>query len=210
VVTKALRSGRFTADVRYARREWQLVFIDKAAALSQFPLDLTVNQHPGFMIPPHNIYLVSDFIAPGCVRSNLSEEALQRVLLHEMGHVIEYIILGEQSGIFDRERAEGFATWFEYYAMGRLGQLGDAYRSAVPRRRDERDLSSKVFRGTREDYLGAAVRQQAIVDKRGVSGLMSVYTVIRDRRIDFDAAVHEAIGWDKPAFLRQIEAVLGK
>jgi hypothetical protein len=190
-----------------------VVFLEKAAAFTQIPLDLTLSRHPGFMLPPDKIYLVSDLIAPNCDRSLATDRALQRILLHEMGHAIEFIALGERHGDSDRERAEGFATWFEFYAHGEPEQLAAEYRAVLGVRAGMPvPMVSELgaFRGTREDYLRAALRVQAIVTKRGISSLMQVYSVVREKRVSFNAAVEESTGWDSATLARQIEGIVNR
>lgn len=212
-VTRAIRTGRFTADVRYVRREWQVVFLEKSAAFGQIPLDLTLNQHPGFMLPPNKIYLVTDFIAPNCDKGGATDKVLERILLHEFGHAIEFITLGDRQGESDRERAEGFATWFEYYAAGQPEGLVSEYRATVrlrPSATQHVSSEATAFRGTREDYLRAALRMQAVVEKRGVSGLMQVYAVLREKRVVFDSAVEEAIGWNATTLAHQVDGMVSR
>jgi hypothetical protein len=115
-VNRALKSGRFASEIKSPRREWSLAFIDRTSAISQFPLKLTVGRHPGFMIPPSKIYIVPDLIATDCQNQAIADEYMAQVLLHEMGHVIEYLLLGEREADSDRQRAEGFASWFEQYS----------------------------------------------------------------------------------------------
>ena len=204
-VNRALKSGRFTSDVRYSRREWTLGFIDKTTAISQFPLALTAGRHPGFMIPPNRIYIVPDHISAGCGNQEIADDMLIQVLLHEMGHVVEYILLGERQTPPDRERAEGFAVWFEQYSAEYASSLPKgqvrAYYAALARMAD----GAREFSPDPQGYANAGVRFQTIVDRKGVGGLMSVYTAIREQLIPFDAAVERAFTWDRATFERQVK-----
>jgi hypothetical protein len=204
-VNRALKSGRFTADVRYTRREWTLAFIDKTAAISQFPLALTVGQHPGFMIPPNRIYLVADYISPNCESREIADDVLTQVLLHEMGHVVEYILLGERQTPLDRERSEGFAVWFEQYSAEFASSLpkghAQAYYSALARSRD----ADAGFSPDPGGYAHAGLRFQTIVDRKGIAGLMEVYAVIREQQVPFEVAVERALSWNQSIFQRQIQ-----
>ncbi len=204
-VNRALKSGRFTADVKYSRREWTLAFIDKTTAISQFPLALTVGRHPGFMIPPNRIYLVADHISSACEGGEIADDVLTQVLLHEMGHVVEYILLGEQQAPLDRERSEGFAVWFEQYSAEFASSLpkgqARAYYSTLARSSG----ATTRFTSDPTGYANAGVRFQTIVARKGIAGLMNVYAVIREQQVPFDVAVERALSWNKNTFQRQIQ-----
>lgn len=206
-VNRALKTGRFTSDIKTARRDWSLVFTDKATAFSQFPIALSLGKHAGFMIPPSRIYIISDFVAPDCSSHAAANETLIQVLLHEMGHVVEYLMLGEKRMDGDRERAEGFAAWFEQYSA--------EYTSAIPAgkvRRYYADLASQAlhhgaggaFSGTAEDYAYAALQFQAIVDRRGIAGLMQVYEVMREDELSFPDAILKALSWNRATLQREM------
>ncbi|MFN5061741.1 MAG: hypothetical protein ACK5GN_02740 [Pseudomonadota bacterium] len=191
-VNRALRNGRFTESLRYIRREWTIAFVDRNTAVGQFPLALTLGRHPGFMIPPNRIYLVTDYIAPDCADREVSDGVLLKVLLHEIGHVLEFILLGERQGPPDRERAEGFAVWFEQYSadftMGLPKGSVRAYyeslaRSARPGQR---------FTPDPQGYAVSGMRFQKIVERKGIAGLMGVYEIIREQQLPFEVAVERA------------------
>jgi len=204
-VNRALKNGRFTADLKYTRREWTLGFIDRTSAISQFPLALTLGQHPGFMIPPNRIYLVADLISPNCSSNEIADDILTQVLLHEMGHVVEYILLGERQGTTDHERSEGFAVWFEQYSADFAtalpkGQVS-AYYAALARSGNTR----RAFSADPQGYANAGMLFQTIVERKGVAGLMKVYAAIREQQLPLDAAVEQALSWDRAAFDRQVQ-----
>lgn len=208
-VNRALKSSRFTTDVKYARREWSLGFIDKTAAFSQFPVALSLGGHPGFMIPPSRIYIITDFVTPDCAGASLADEALTQVLLHEMGHVVEYIMLGERDDLFDRQRAEGFAAWFEQYSADFTSVIphGSVKQQYAELARHAPSLVDRSFAGSPEDYAAAALLFQAIVDKKGIAGLMNVYKVIREERLPFYEAVERGVAWNRATLERQAEAL---
>ncbi len=204
-VNRALKSGRFSANAKEGRRDWTLAFIDKVAAISQFPLALTVGQHPGFMIPPNRIYLVTDYISPTCEGGEIADDVLTQVLLHEMGHVVEYILLGERQAPLDRERSEGFAVWFEQYSADFANSLPKgqvrAYYASLARLAE----TSAKFSSNPAGYANAGVRFQTIVERKGIAGLMNVYSVIREQQVPFEVAVERALSWNKNSFQKQIQ-----
>lgn len=208
-VNRALKSARFPLDVKTARRPWSLVFIDRRAALKQFPTYLAAGGHPGFMLPPNQIYLVTDFIVPDCKSGGVGDAFLAQVLLHEMGHVIEYLILGDRAP-FERERAEGFASWFEQYSAGYSGVIPKGSVREYYHRLAKEALKTKAssFTGTPADYARAALKMQAVVDRRGISGLMEVYKTISAEQVPFDTAIERVLRWNKENMEREMKGAL--
>lgn len=211
-VNRVLKSSRFTSDMKRAQRDWSLAFTDKATAFSQFPLALTLGRHPGFMIPPSQIYIVTDFITPDCADSKVADELLAQVLLHEMGHVIEYLLLGETQTLSDRERSEGFATWFEQYASDASSVIPKdsvkRYYGELARQSLRNESSS--FQGTPQDYARAALPFQAVVRRKGVVTLMDVYKRIREERLTLTEAIMKATGWSRATLERESREAVGK
>jgi hypothetical protein len=207
---RAIKSGRFASDVKYARREWSLAFIDKTAAFSQFPIALSQGGHPGFMIPPNRIYIISDVVAPDCSREQVADDVLTQVLLHEMGHVVEYLMLGEQNQLFDRQRAEGFASWFEQYSADFTGTIprGSVRKQYEVLALNAPSLAGRSFAGSAADYALAALPFQAIVQRKGISGLMKVYQSMREDRLPFYDAVERSISWNRAMLERQAQELL--
>lgn len=205
-VNRALKSARFSTEVKYARQEWALVFTDRATAIREFPAALTLGGHPGFMIPPSQIYIIADFISPDCAPGGVADAVLTQVLLHEMGHAVEYVMLGGVQMDTDRQRAEGFASWFEQYSAD--------FASIIPRgsvKSFYRSLASQglaappaAFSGTAQDYALAALAFQAIVDRKGVQGLMKVYSDMAAQGIPLMVAVEQEFGWDSKTFEREM------
>jgi hypothetical protein len=206
-VNRALRNGRFDEKMKYARRDWSLVLIDRASAVSQFPMQLSLGGHPGFMVPPNQIYIVVDFISPNCQPSGDVDALLTQVLLHEMGHVLEFSLLGESGFAADRKRAEGFAAWFEGYsskfssAIPR-GRVQETYRTMV---QSQSGVGSQQFSGSGQDYAIASLEFEAIVARKGVSGLMEVYETMSTSRCSFYDALYKKFGWDQKDLQREVK-----
>ena len=205
-VSRALRASRLLSNVHQEHREWSFVFTDQAHAITQFPVGILQGKHPGFMLPPNKIYILSDFIAPECMENPIHDELLLQVLLHEMGHVIEYILLGEPPVMSNRERGEGFATWFEQYSA--------AYSSMVDEDRVEsyfKDLERSTeigvngeFKGTPHEYAHAAVPFKMIVAKKGVASIGKVYRQLQREPSSLQAAIMRVFGWSERAYKRNL------
>jgi hypothetical protein len=204
-VNRALKSARFASEVKYNRQQWSLIFTDRATAIREFPAAITLGGHPGFMIPPSQIYIIADFISPDCSRNGVADTVLTQVLLHEMGHVVEHVLLGGVVTDGDRQRAEGFASWFEQYSADFASNIPSGSVKAFYRGLANQGLSapSSTFTGTPQDYAVAALAFQAIVERKGVQGLMKVYAGMREGRLPMTTAVEQQLGWDTKTFERE-------
>jgi hypothetical protein len=216
--SRALFAGRFPSQVRENLKDWKIVFMDEDVPEEQIPMALITNCHPAWMTPPSNIYLVSQRIVAGCggqqtINAATADVELTKVLLHEIGHVVEYRLLEEmQSG--DRARAEGFATWFAAYAADHSALIG----GGKVRKRDlevarnalSQGLVTQYFQGTEYDYMAASLPFHAIQKVRGVTAIFSVYEQIAMNRLPFPVAIEEALGWDERRVTSEIEKLLKK
>lgn len=202
-LARVVRSSGFPIALQNLNLPWEIVFLDEELPATQIPTYLISNCHPAWMTPPANLYIVSQRVAAGCGGQRRAQEVadseLIQVLLHEMGHAVEHFILrGEGSS--DRMRAEGFASWFEAFASDRssLVTRGAAKARYVIQARESFRQSPGAFdfRGTPADYGRASLYFHAIVERRGVGGLMSVYQLIAARKGNFYQAVAHALNWD--------------
>ena len=205
-VNRALRTARFDESITRERRDWSLVFIDRASAVSQFPVALSLGGHPGFMVPPNQIYMVVDYISPHCEANDDVDALLTQVLLHEMGHVLEFALLDGVGGN-DRKRSEGFAAWFEGYSSKfsstvPKGSVQERYRSLI---RSQSGVGSSAFDGSGEDYALASLEFEAIVERKGISGLMKVYETMTRERTSFYEALNKQYGWDQKDLQREVK-----
>jgi hypothetical protein len=211
-VNRAIKTARFASEVKTARSEWSMVFTDKKSAMTQFPMVLSLGGHPGFMVPPSNIYIIADYISPNCSGGEVSDALLTQVLLHEMGHVVEYLLLGSQQMSGDRQRAEGFASWFEIYASDfssaiPRGQVREYYRSLA---KNALASGSRSFSGSAQDYGRSAFDFVTIVDRRGISGLMEVYALMRNDGLSFQEALHRKFRWTPAVLEKEARAIIGE
>jgi len=202
-VSRALRRGSFPPPLNNLHLEWNVVFMDENMPPGQIPVYLLTNCHPGWMTPPSNIYIASSRAAAGCgptagSSTEVADSQLAQLLIHEMAHVIEHELLQEHFG-GDRMRAEGFASWFEYYAS-----QGSPIMDSKKIDEQQKRLAQESFRhfpgqfrfgGSPHDYARASMYFRAVVDRRGVSGLTEVYRIIKEDNIDFLSAVKKSFYW---------------
>jgi hypothetical protein len=65
-----------------------------------------------------------------------------------------------------------------------------------------------AFDGSAQAYAVAALTFRAIVDRRGVSGLMQVYQTMSEKQIPFKQAVQETLRWNNATMDREMRDVL--
>ena len=200
-VSRTLKAESFPLPLKTLEIDWNVAFMDSEMPPGQIPAYLITNCHPGWMLPPANIYLVAQRIAEGCKGTRVSPSAadaeLAKVLIHEMGHAVEFQILGNFGGE-DRMRAEGFATWFAEIASENSNFIssGDVraqnQKLAAEHRKAQPVLTQ--FDGSAQAYARAAGFFSVIEKKRGVSGVIDVYERMKKDGTDFLTAVKAVTG----------------
>jgi len=208
---RAIKNARFADEIKHGKQDWEIVFTDKATALSEFPAGVVVGGHPGFMVPPSQIYIIASFIPGSCSGSPVADAVLTQVLLHEMGHVIEYLLVSDLKLGRDSARSEGFASWFEQYAAQYASDIPEGqvtrYYDGLAREALASDKPAS-FDGSAQAYAVAALTFRAIVDRKGVSGLMRVYRTMSEKQIPFHQAVQETLRWNNATMDREMRDVL--
>jgi len=204
-VSRALKSAGFPAQLQSLELDWQVVFMDANLPETQIPPYLINNCHPAWMTPPANLYFVAQRIVGGCspgarLSSSVADAELAHIIMHEMGHAVEHQLLGKYAGAFadDRERAEGFASWFEQYAaqFSAVVPKGVVQAGFVSLAREGlRTGRWPRFSGDAASYASAALMFMAIEERRGVPALMQVYKAMREQGISFQSALENRLGW---------------
>ncbi len=206
----------FRPEVRSIDLDWQVVFMSEKLPTAQIPQYLVDNCHPGWMLPPAKIYLVAERIVNGCGGKTfkpgyVADADLMKVLLHEIGHVVEFQILGQKQ---NRERAwaEGFASWFE--------QESAEYSSAIPKgevRNFYKNLAIKaiynspdrfVFEGSAGDYARASMFYQAVVSRGSLAHLMDIYDYQKSGQ-SFFQAINSRMSWSEQSLVQEVNKYLG-
>lgn len=210
-VSRALKSNGFPPALQTLRVEWKIVFMDEDVPDRQIPTYLVNNCHPAWMTPPANLYVVAQRAAAGCggdkVRSSEADAKLTQILIHEMGHAVEFQLLKNNFGD-DRMRAEGFASWFE--------QFGSDYTSVIPKgsvkrfyleaaqRSLQQSPQASAFSGSLDDYARASLFFSAIQSRRGVRGIIEVYSTMASEQLSLTSAIEKRLGWDEPRLRAEI------
>ena len=71
----------------------------------------------------------------------------------------------------------------------------------------ETSVGSRQFSGSGQDYAIASLEFDAIVARKGVSGLMDVYETMSDCRCSFYEALHKKFGWDQKDLQREVKSL---
>lgn len=212
-LSRVLNQSGFPTLIQNLNLQWKVVFLDEKLPEAQIPMSLVSNCHPGWMTPPGNIYIVAQRVVAGCSgakspSTSVADGELADVLLHEMGHAVEYQLLLDQFGGNrqfggDRLRSEGFATWFEQYAAdfssvvnARLIKERWSHAARESFRKNPSPAFSFTGTGTAEDYGRASMFFTAIVNRRGIKGLMDVYDTMVKNQLEFFPAVQKELGWN--------------
>ena len=214
--SRALKSANFPTALQTLDMNWSVVFMDEDLPESQIPQTLISNCHPAWMTPPSNIYVVAQRVAAGCSAgknpgTQVADSVLAQVLLHEIGHAVEYQLLGKMQGT-DRMRAEGFATWFERYASQystviSRGSVKEQHYALA--RKAFQEVPYFAFRGSASDYAQASMFFSAIETRRGVKGIIEVYETMTQDRLTFFPALKKRLYWDEKRLMQEVKRVLG-
>lgn len=214
-VSRALKRGGFPTSVTSIDLDWQIVFLSEQALARQAPAYLVNNCHPGWILPPAQIYIVPERVAAGCATeagppqtfsTSAADSALAQVLIHEMGHAVDFHLLRNNPGS-DRIRAEGFASWFEQYASDFSSVIPrDAARNkyeALARQSFDQSVEPVPFSGSGADYGRASMYIRALVERKGVAGLVDVYEYMLAENLQFFDAAQKRWGWDRGQFEKE-------
>ncbi len=214
--SRALKASSFPVSVQKLNLEWKVVFMDEELPETQIPTSLISNCHPAWMTPPANIYVVSQRVVAGCggsknPGSQVADSELAHILLHEIGHVVEYQLLKEMQG-YDRMRAEGFASWFEQYSSDfssviKKGSIRQMYYAMA--RQGFMSNPSISFSGSATDYAKASMFFNVIVGKKGIASLMAVYDLMYREKMGLFQAIEKKLFWDQKRIAQEIKKELG-
>lgn len=217
-VSRALRTAAFPSDLQSLNLKWNVVFMDADLPQTQIPAKLVGNCHPGWMTPPANIYIVGQRVAAGCggrraSRASVADSDLAEVLVHEMGHAVEFYML-RKSPRHNRMRAEGFATWFEMHAANHSSLLNarslKKETAARAKASFRHQTGSFRFAGSGEDYARASMYFLAVEEKRGVRGIMDVYDTMISEKLDFLNAIKQEMYWSDEQLEKEVREVSEK
>lgn len=221
--SRFVKQNTFPPELRSATLEWEVVFLDQELPETQIPQHLITNCHPAWMVAPARIYVVAQRVAHGCNQPqsgkpvSANDAQLTQILLHEIGHVIEQVILSikddstgaiARPSLHEAERGEGFATWFEIKSsdLSSVIPRGTVRKERIRLAKDSLVANpTGAFNGTSHDYSRAAATFLAIEKSRGIDGIMRVYKSLRANPVPFRKAVQDALRWDQKKLAAETE-----
>jgi hypothetical protein len=213
--SRALRGSSFDPIVQSLRLEWQVVFMDENLPEAQIPTYLKENCHPAWMTPPSQIYVVADRVVAGCggqrKSSAVADATLAQILIHEIGHAVEFQLLGK-TAMIDKMRAEGFASWFESYAsdFSAVVASGSVKRNYFELAREARKINPTRFDfgGGPGDYARASLYFHAVSNRRGIRGIMELYRAMRTQQLSFLDAIKSTTSWNDARLEQELRTLL--
>ncbi len=194
--------------------EWNVILTDQSRLEVNGSRVSTAFCHTALMGPPADIVIDGYRLLHPCDGASVAnpERALQRSLVHEIGHGVEYQLLG--NGINRRQRwhAEGFATWFETWATGKLKgedskKIQDLMRGKA-RLAFQRNWKPYLFQGSPADYLTSYALIASIAERRSVASLVAVYQRSSRDHLTLEQAVEREFGLSFAQWMAEAEAFL--
>ncbi|WKZ57374.1 MAG: hypothetical protein QY326_01530 [Bdellovibrionota bacterium] len=202
--SRALKGRGFPIELQRLDVQWQMVFLDEDLPETQIPAYLVSNCHPAWMTPPTNLYVVAQRVVAGCGgsskgKASVNDGELASVLLHEIGHAVEYQML-QGKGDADRMRAEGFASWFEQYS----GDFSPLIAEDAAKRRYFAMAKASIgrssffeFDGSGAAYARASLIFHALVDRKGFEGLRAAYSHMANSGAGLLQALEALYDWNQ-------------
>jgi len=191
----------FPSTVRAASYGWNIVVVSSPGLRVEGSKVSSEYCHTALMGPPADVLIDGYRLFHPCnVTDSMPspEQRLLRSLTHEVGHGLEYKLLG--SGFSRRQRwhSEGFASWFESEAANFLpgAKAGSLRREMLRKARTafRRDWRPYFFSGSPEDYSHSFALVDFLVQRGGPEGLLRVYETMSKENCAFAEAVEKSYG----------------
>jgi hypothetical protein len=208
--TKTLSQKHFPLLTRFSNYNWK-VFILSGKSEQLHNLKALGGCHPGWMTPPATIFIASTSLATRCGTHHFTpsqaQDELTRVLLHELGHAVEFQLLG-RPGTNDRFHSEGFAELFSTLALELYDPLkGKAIKLSLLREAQAIFRSSwspkQDFKGSAEDYRRVFGMMSALIELKGLRRLIDIYEELKASRAPFLEVVRTHVGWSEFEWSKQ-------
>jgi hypothetical protein len=178
---RVLGQPAFPSTLKNLNYDWRIVIMGEVPE----EVDITVNGqgrcHPGWIRRGSDVYISLERIATNCGKKEKTEEETIRdfreTIVHEIGHAIEYKILGRNYRHSERWHREGFAMWFESRAANFLTGKGKN-RSKIhshAKKYWDNNWNPNDFKGSYQDYTRGYAMIAALADKLSVHKLQNSF-----------------------------------
>ena len=178
---------------------WQLFFYKQK--MKQRGAFSSRHCHAAQIGPPANIFLAIDALRSDCGKRRLSNSELKlefsRTLIHELGHAIEFQLMGRGFSRRKRWHSEGFATLFETLSTEVFPASHPENLRAKARALLRPGWRPVLFQGNASDYLRSFALISAIADGKDDSELFAVYRRMDQENLSFEEAVEAELGLNK-------------
>lgn len=212
---RTLAQNSFPPDLRNLKYDWRIVIMDKVPPEADIKVNGQGACHPGWMRFPADIFIAAERIATSCGRKRLSlqegSEALEETLIHEIGHAIEFKMLGNRYRSHQRWHNEGFATWFE--SLGANYISGRGVNKSRMRERVRKSWNSswdpRQFKGSGEDYARGYAMIATIAEKTSIRRLQQVYIKAANSNRPMLTTISEELRWSLKDLYKKVERNYG-
>ena len=168
---------------------WQVAFVSGVKGDRWNTILSSAAGHSAWAGPPANI-----MVDISRLRSKeRKSEILDAVLVHEIGHVLEFHLMGRGFAHRERWHGEGFATWFASLVGAPAEKDFEAKRQFSNTWRPYRFGASKI------DYLMSYSLLAVLANDE--KKLFAVYRRMDEENLGFARAVHQETGWDESQWL---------
>ncbi len=194
--------------------EWNVILTDQTRLEVNGSRVSSAFCHTALMGPPADIVIDGYRLLHPCDGTPVSnpERALQRSLVHEIGHGVEYQLLGNGFSRRQRWHAEGFATWFETWATGKLRGEDSGKVQRLMREKAAKSFHKNwrpyLFLGSPEDYLTSYALIASVAERRPVADLVAVYRRSSEENLTLEQAVERQLGLNFEQWMAEAQAFL--
>ncbi len=210
-----LEFGKFPISTRKTKYDWRLFVEDSNQDREHSGFVSSERCHTAWMGPPANVFLAVDRLINQCggdIRRSTQEvlQALDETLVHEIGHAVEFRMMGKGFSKRQRWHSEGFATWFEALPSGQnfsakiFNLLKEAKQSFDP------NWQPSMFSGSKDDYSRSFSMIAALADKHSTLGVIECYKRMGDSQIRLEQAVEAQFGWSLPRWIEETRVFLDR
>lgn len=214
-----LQAWDFPASSLGAPYGWKIFMQDSSEQRRASGFVSSERCHTAWMGPPANLFVSPDRLLSQCGSAGQRPptevvQAFDETMVHEIGHAVEFHLMGRGFGRRQRWHSEGFATWFEALSVNGAasGQLDRTlrYRKLLQEARQVFDAGWNpfIFNGSKSDYACSFAMIASLTDKHSSEVLFAVYRKMGDENLRFDEAVERVTGWKLETWLRETREYL--
>lgn len=196
----------FVADSQY---DWNVVFVPRILSTMQKRALGSNYCHMAMMGPPADVVIDINRVLNPCGASSSKPQlaVLVSSLIHEIGHAVEFRLLGNAFPRRERWHSEGFATWFESLGQEIIDSSSDSSLKNRARSVFSMKWRPYLFSGSPADYL-QSYAMLAVIAEQSPEKLFAVYQRMSAEHLGFSEAVGKTLGWTFSQWLEETRKFL--